>query len=72
MEFDGKKLRKIRTDRGVSQGQLSRMIGYNRVVITRLEAGTYGAVSLGLVSAIATALECEFGDLLTQTGVEGA
>lgn len=66
MEFDGKKLRQIRLEKDVSQGQLSRMIGYNRVVISRLEAGTYGAISISLVNKIANALGCEFNDLMTQ------
>lgn len=59
-----KGLKKMRTARNLTQGDLSRKTGINRVVISLYESGKREPV-MGNAKKIAEALHCSMEDLMT-------
>jgi transcriptional regulator with XRE-family HTH domain len=59
----GKHLRKLRTDRGLTQGQLAERCGTSVPAISNLEAGN-NSPTLGTLVRLADALECKVSDLV--------
>lgn len=58
-----KPLFKMLVDRDISKAQLRDMCGYSTAVATKLNKGEM--VSLGVLVAICTALDCNIQDVLT-------
>ncbi len=51
-----RRIYKLRTDAGLSQAQLAKLVGTSRTVITRLEDDDYDGHSLSMLRRIAAAL----------------
>ena len=55
-------LKDIRTQKGLSQGQLAELVGVSRNTISSIETGQFGPTAK-LALILCTALDCRFEDL---------
>jgi len=65
--FDGKRLLKIRTERGWSQERLGEVIGVSRSAINKYEVGVVTDVKASQVELLASALGCSAAYLVCWT-----
>lgn len=66
MKFDRVKLLMLRKEKGMTQQDVADKIGYPRTVVTRIETGTYKAITIELVNSLADALGVKFTELMAQ------
>ncbi|GAA3181001.1 hypothetical protein GCM10010451_32720 [Streptomyces virens] len=62
-EFDPDALRRIRLERGLSQGKLATKVGREATVISQLERGRHG-LTVATLAAIADALDAPMDDFI--------
>lgn len=65
--FDGKRLQKMRTERGWSQERLGEVIGVSRSAINKYEVGVVTDVKASQVELLASALGCSAAYLVCWT-----
>ena len=63
LERFGKKLRSVRTGKGISQEELARRSGLHRTYVSRVERGERN-ISLANIAKLAGALGVRMGDLM--------
>lgn len=60
----GRRVRALRTNRGLTQKQLAAAVGLSRVSITNIEAGRQGDIGVLLAGRLATVLGVALADLV--------
>lgn len=63
MAFSGAKLRAVRNDRGMTQGQVGREMGVRPMYVSRWEGGRSGPNAQNMIKLLDT-LKCELADLM--------
>ena len=62
----GYNLKKIREERGLTQGELAKLSGISRVTINRIENGMQREIMVGNLNKLADALGCSVSELISE------
>lgn len=63
--MDFTNIKNKRKEKGMTQDELSKKSGIGRVTISRLESGTLTETNVGTLTRIASALDCEMNELMS-------
>lgn len=63
--MDFTNIKNKRKEKGMTQDELSEKSGIGRVTISRLESGTLTETNVGTLTRIASALDCEMNELMS-------